>query len=179
MIYFRSFPSLPREFPLIGTTAYWLPTLAQDDIDSTLGNISQAGFNAVRVWAFNGLERLFRSGLIMADPFWSFPDVPTIPENGTWFQHINNDGTLTINNGTNGLQKLDTVVQLAEKHRLFLILSLTNNWNPLPNDSIVDYPINFTTRDTTSSTNTTTLPRNFLSNQYGKLHVTCEHFTIW
>lgn len=146
------------EFPLIGTTAYWLPTLAsQDDIDFTLGNISQAGFNAVRIWAFN--------------------DVPTIPENGTWFQHINSNGTLTINNGTNGLQKLDTVVQLAEKHRLFLILSLTNNWNPLPNDSIVNYPINFTTRDTTNSTNTTTLPRNFLSNQYGGMDVYVRQLT--
>ncbi|KIL69743.1 glycoside hydrolase family 5 protein [Amanita muscaria Koide BX008] len=146
------------EFPLIGTTAYWLPTLASpDDIDFTLGNISQAGFNAVRIWAFN--------------------DVPTIPENGTWFQHINSNGTLTINNGTNGLQKLDTVVQLAEKHRLFLILSLTNNWNPLPNDSIVNYPINFTTRDTTNSTNTTTLPRNFLSNQYGGMDVYVRQLT--
>ena len=57
-----SFPGFPRsshvrysEFPLIGTTAYWLPALnTDDDIDHTLGNISQAGFNVVRTWAFNG-----------------------------------------------------------------------------------------------------------------------------
>ncbi|PFH54361.1 glycoside hydrolase family 5 protein [Amanita thiersii Skay4041] len=132
------------EFPLIATTAYWLPALnSVDDIDHTLANISAAGFNTVRIWAFN--------------------DVSTIPENGTWFQLIAN-GTTTINNGTNGLQKLDQVVQLAEKHKLFLLMSLTNNWNPQPTDSIVDSPIGFSARDVT---NTTTRSRNVLSNDYG------------
>jgi hypothetical protein len=43
------------KFPLVGTTAYWLPALnTDDDIDFALGNISQAGFNVVRTWAFNG-----------------------------------------------------------------------------------------------------------------------------
>lgn len=74
----------------------------------------------------------------------------------------------SINNGPNGLQKLDTVVRLAQKHNLFLILSLTNNWNPQPSDSIVYRPINFTTRDTTTIDNASA-QRNFLSNQYGPL----------
>ncbi|KAK2466921.1 hypothetical protein APHAL10511_001179 [Amanita phalloides] len=135
------------EFPIIGTTAYWLPALNKDeDIDYALGNISSAGFNAVRTWAFN--------------------DVTSIPENGTWFQLITNRG-LFINNGPNGLQKLDTVVRLAEKHHLFLILTLTNNWNPEPADSIVNLPINFTTRNLFNPS----LQRNFLSNQYGGMDV--------
>lgn len=87
--------------------------------------------------------------------------------NGTWFQLISN-GTTSINNGTNGLQKLDTVVRLAQKHNVFVIFSLTNNWNPQASDSIVDRPINFATRDTTSTINATA-QRNFLSNQYGPL----------
>ena len=56
------FPRFPRsshvlssKFPLVGTTAYWLPALnTDDDIDFALGNISKAGFNVVRTWAFNG-----------------------------------------------------------------------------------------------------------------------------
>ncbi|KAF8636655.1 hypothetical protein AX17_003462 [Amanita inopinata Kibby_2008] len=136
-----------KEFPLVGTTAYWLPALnTEQDIDLALGNISQAGFNAIRIWAFN--------------------DVTSIPQVGTWFQFINN-GTATINDGVNGLQKLDSVVRLANKHGIFLLMTLTNNWNPQPPNSIVDKPIGFTARDMTN----TTRPRNFLSNDYGGMDV--------
>lgn len=78
----------------------------------------------------------------------SILDVDQIPDSGTWFQLIANC-TTQINNGPNGLQKLDTILQLAEKHGIFVILSLTNNWNP---------------RATGAHFNT---PRNFLSNDYG------------
>lgn len=91
-------------------------------------------------------------------------DVQTIPVNGTWFQLIGN-GTTTINNGTNGLQKLDTLVSLAEKHGIFLQLSLTNNWNPLP--LLDDTTAGVSARDVTQGTNNS-LPRNTLSNDYGQ-----------
>lgn len=49
-------------------------------------------------------------------------DVTAIPEdNGTWFQLILNNGTTVINNGTNGLQKLDFIVEQAERFGLYLI----------------------------------------------------------
>jgi mannan endo-1,4-beta-mannosidase len=39
----------------IGTNAYWLPTLTNDqDINDTFGNMTAAGIKVVRVWAFNG-----------------------------------------------------------------------------------------------------------------------------
>lgn len=135
----------------VGTNAYWLPVLNSDeDIDATLANISQAGISVVRIWAFNGQS--LRSSMTNCSSMLFLTDVQTIPVNGTWFQLIEN-GTITINNGTNGLQKLDTVVRLAEKHGLFLQMALTNNWNPLPN--------------TTAGANDT-LPRNTLSNGYGR-----------
>jgi len=56
-------------------------------------------------------------------------DVEEIPAAGTWFQLIAN-GTTKINDGPNGLQKLDTIMRLAEKHKIHILLSLTNNWNP-------------------------------------------------
>jgi mannan endo-1,4-beta-mannosidase len=104
---------------------------------------------------------------------WAFNDVDTIPVNGTWLQLINKDGTTTFNTGPNGAQKLDTVVKLAQKHNLFVLLSLTNNWNPLP---LVDNPTQSAVpstparRDVTQGTNNT-LPRNFLSNDYGGMDV--------
>jgi hypothetical protein len=80
-------------------------------------------------------------------------DVDTIPENGTWFQLIQN-GTVTVNTGPNGLQKLDTCIQMAEQHGLYVILSLTNNW----------FPFNATS---TSTPQNNSLTRNYLSNNYG------------
>jgi len=96
-------------------------------------------------------------------------DVEQIPESGTWFQLIQN-GTLTINNGTNGLQKLDKALELAQKHGLYVLLSLTNNWNPHPSDiinntnSLTGFPLG--KRDTILGFNDTR-PRNTLSNDYG------------
>jgi mannan endo-1,4-beta-mannosidase len=92
---------------------------------------------------------------------FSSSDVATIPEGGTWFQQITSDGTVTINTGANGLQKLDKIVELAQKHGIYVQLSLTNNWNPLPNDALAG---TLNSRDDTSNG---TLPRNTLSNDYG------------
>ena len=93
-------------------------------------------------------------------------DVQTIPVNGTWFQLIGN-GTTTLNNGTNGLQKLDTVIQLAEKHGIFVQIALTNNWNPLPGVDNTTTGLGMITRDVTPGTNNN-LTRNTLSNDYGQ-----------
>jgi len=86
--------------------------------------------------------------------------VEIIPESGTWFQLVQN-GTTTINDGPNGLQKLDTVIQMAEQQGLYVIMSLTNNWNPVPNTTSTGTA----TPDVLASV---TFPRNTLSNDYGK-----------
>ena len=138
-------------FRFVGTNAYWLSSLNDDkDINNTLQSIAAAGIRVVRTWAFN--------------------DVSTIPQNGTWFQLIAN-GTTKINTGANGLQKLDTVVELARQKGLLLILSLTNNWNPLPlidgtEATDVDVENSLRRRDVTVGTNNSLL-RNTLSNDYG------------
>lgn len=83
----------------------------------------------------------------------------TIPTTGTWLQLVQN-GTTTINEGPNGLQKLDAVVQMAEQHGLYVILSLTNNWNPVPNTT--------TTGNASTQVLASTTSRNTLSNDFGK-----------
>ncbi|KAF9532976.1 glycoside hydrolase superfamily [Crepidotus variabilis] len=136
----------------VGTNAYWLPTLnSDDDIDKTLASIAAAGVKVVRTWAFN--------------------DVETVPQNGTWFQLISN-GTTSVNEGANGLKKLDTVLSLAEKHNLYVMLTLTNNWNPRP---LLEGK-NVTSRDITPGTGNQ-LPRNTLSNDYGGMDVYVRTFS--
>jgi hypothetical protein len=42
-------------FTFVGTNAYWLPTLNNDqDIDNTLANIAANKIKVVRIWGFNG-----------------------------------------------------------------------------------------------------------------------------
>ncbi|KAH6918595.1 beta-mannase [Coprinopsis sp. MPI-PUGE-AT-0042] len=135
----------------VGTNAYWLHTLSEEDIDYTLGNISAAGIKVVRTWAFN--------------------DVTTVPENGTWFQLIHENGTATINDGPNGLQKLDKVIELARKHDLYVLLAFTNNWNPDPAFDDIEVGAGPVRRSDIVPRNNNgtgkTFPRNFLSNDYG------------
>lgn len=80
-------------------------------------------------------------------------DVTEIPTEGFWFQLIAN-GTTTINTGANGLQRLDKVLEIAALHNIYVIFSLTNNWNPIAQKS-------------SASGSPPPLPRNFLSNDYG------------
>ncbi|KAG2114971.1 glycoside hydrolase family 5 protein [Suillus cothurnatus] len=135
----------------VGTNLYWLPTLeSNDDIWNMLKNISDTGIKVVRIWAFN--------------------DVEIIPESGTWFQLVQN-GTTTINDGPNGLQKLDTVIQMAEQQGLYVIMSLTNNWNPVPNTTSTGTA----TPDVLASV---TFPRNTLSNDYGGMDLYVRQFGL-
>lgn len=133
----------------VGTNLYWLPTLeSNDDIWNVLKNISDTGIKVIRIWAFN--------------------DVETIPGSGTWFQLVQN-GTTVINDGPNGLQKLDTVVQMAEQHGLYVIMSLTNNWNPAPNT---------TSSGAANVLASVALPRNTLSNDYGGMDLYVRQFGL-
>ncbi|KZV93394.1 hypothetical protein EXIGLDRAFT_749211, partial [Exidia glandulosa HHB12029] len=115
----------------ISTTAYWLAQLSDDDITTTLTAINATGIKVVRTWAFNDVT-----------------EIP--PNNGTYFQLLAN-GTVTINDGPTGLQRLDKVISEAEKLGLKVQLTLTNNWNALP--------------DTSSAS--LDFPSGFLSNAYG------------
>ncbi|KAH9981300.1 glycoside hydrolase superfamily [Lactifluus volemus] len=96
---------------------------------------------------------------------WAFNDVTSVPQSGSFLQVIAN-GTTTINTGPNGLQRLDTVVKLAAKHNIYVIFVLTNNWGP------TDVPTSPARRWAT------TLPRNFLSNNYGGIDSYIQEFGI-
>jgi mannan endo-1,4-beta-mannosidase len=124
------------------------------ELDAAFSKIKDAGIRVVRTWAFN--------------------DVSQKPATGTYFQvclpyahslqvpfdrgrKILKDGKATINQGADGLQRLDKLVGTAEKYGLKLILTLTNNWNPerpQPAASVAR-------RDNEG------FPRGFLSNDYG------------
>jgi mannan endo-1,4-beta-mannosidase len=60
---------------------------------------------------------------------WAFNDVNAKPPSDTvWFQLLSSAGS-QINTGADGLQRLDYVVQSAEKRGVKLIINFVNNWN--------------------------------------------------
>ncbi|EIW85194.1 glycoside hydrolase family 5 protein [Coniophora puteana RWD-64-598 SS2] len=130
-------------FKYIGTNAYWLPTLQDDEISTTLAKMAATGIKVVRLWAFN--------------------DVDAVPSNGTYFQVIQ-DGKTSINEGPNGLQRLDKVIELAEQQGLYVLLSLTNNF--FPNVA----------KTSTKRGESQSLPRNYLSNDYGGMDLYVREF---
>ncbi|KDQ53311.1 glycoside hydrolase family 5 protein [Jaapia argillacea MUCL 33604] len=136
-----------RTFRHYGTNAYWLNMVTDEDLDFTFLSIAGAGYTVVRTWAFN--------------------DVSQKPASGTYFQ-ILQGGTATINDGPDGLQRLDKVVATANKYGLKLVLTLTNNWNPQHAQS--SSSIARLRRDNSA------LPRGFLSNDYGGMDLYVSNF---
>lgn len=92
-----------------GSNSYWIPFLkSNSDVDMVMSHLKQSGLKVLRVWGFN--------------------DVNEIPTDGrVWFHHIQN-GASTINEGPDGLQRLDYVVKSAETHDVKLIVNFVNNW---------------------------------------------------
>lgn len=91
----------------------------------------------------------------------AFNDVTEVPpDNATYFQLFQN-GSATINTGPNGLQRLDTVINVAGSLGLKVLLTTTNNWSLqnatnttfLTNETSTPLPIRF--------------PHGYLSSDYG------------
>lgn len=93
-----------------GTNCYWCGFLTSDeDVDKVFSDMAAADLKVIRVWGFN--------------------DVNKIPEDGTvYYQYLSANGS-EINTGSNGLERLDSVVSAAETHGLKLIINFVNNWS--------------------------------------------------
>lgn len=81
-----------------------------------------------------------------------------IPENGVWIRAFHKNGTIEINEGENGIQRLDRIVRIAKSVGIRVLFSLTNNWYPHVADAG-----GVARRNNYGNT----LPRNYLSNDYG------------
>ncbi|KAF9895134.1 hypothetical protein FE257_000036 [Aspergillus nanangensis] len=93
-----------------GSNSYWIGFLTNnDDVDLVFSHMKESGLRILRVWGFN--------------------DVNEEPAVGTvWYQKHSN-GESTINTGEDGLQRMDYVVDSAERHGIKLIINFVNYWN--------------------------------------------------
>jgi mannan endo-1,4-beta-mannosidase len=92
-------------FPVTGVNCYFLAYCAAESRRAAMLTAKQMGANTIRSWAFMDAEA---SGAVA-------------------FQYLEN-GIIKIDDGPNGLERLDGVIQTAEELGLKLILPLVNHW---------------------------------------------------
>ncbi|KAF8990678.1 glycoside hydrolase superfamily [Cyathus striatus] len=103
----REFVIDGKPFAFVGANSYVMASLltSNEDVEATFKQMQGAGVKVMRTWGFNAINA---SGL-------------------TYYQ-VWNSSDWTLNDGPQGLQRLDNVVDLAGKYGIKLILAFTNNW---------------------------------------------------
>lgn len=106
----------PYEFA--GTNNYYLGYKSQAMLEAVLDDASEAGFDVVRTWGFQDFQNPDGSGSVHQN------------FEGVWYQAWDAASDRpVINEGENGLQKLDHVIAEAQERGLRLVIPFTNNWN--------------------------------------------------
>ncbi|KIK71083.1 glycoside hydrolase family 5 protein [Collybiopsis luxurians FD-317 M1] len=104
-----------KPFRFVGANSYWLPLLITDtDVHSTFAQMRDAGVKVVRTWGFNAINGSELAGALESDL--------------TYYQ-LWNSSEWSLNDGPQGLQRLDYVVETAGEYDIKLIVTFTNNWS--------------------------------------------------
>ena len=139
-------------------------------------NFSALGIKVVRTWWVDRFQEPHNKTVPKSTPR-AFNDVTEIPnKDGVWFQVFHKNGTIQINEGKNGLVRLDNIVQAAKDNNLHVVFSLTNNWSHNATgmticDSRHKRPKQG--NSTITPVDRRYLPRNFLMNDYGYVYDDC------
>ncbi|RXW23472.1 hypothetical protein EST38_g2388 [Candolleomyces aberdarensis] len=110
----RGFATTKGRSFVVDGKPFWLPLLTnQRDIEATFKEMRGAGIKVLRTWGFNAINTT---------------ELPFAHESGlTYYQVWDKDGW-RLNDGPQGLKRLDNVIQTAGKYGIKIILAFTNNW---------------------------------------------------
>ncbi|KAG5654095.1 hypothetical protein H0H81_007509 [Sphagnurus paluster] len=93
---------------------FWLPLLTtQEDVEITFKQMQDAGVKVLRTWGFNAITESELAGA---------------KKSGLTYYQVWDSSEWKLNDGPQGLQRLDKVVETAGKYGIKVILSFTNNW---------------------------------------------------
>jgi mannan endo-1,4-beta-mannosidase len=101
----RQFKLDGNAYAVAGVNCYFLAYCAEESRRAAMQTAKQMGANTIRSWAF----------------------LDTAGPGGLTFQYQDN-GVIKMNDGPDGLARLDSVIQIAEELGLKLILPLVNHW---------------------------------------------------
>ncbi|KAH8102452.1 glycoside hydrolase [Cristinia sonorae] len=103
-----------KPFAFVGANSYWLPLLtSQSDVEATFKTMKNAGVKVLRTWGFNAIN-----GSELAE---------ALKSDLTYYQ-VWNSSEWILNEGPQGLKRLDNVIKTAEKYDIKVLLAFTNNW---------------------------------------------------
>ncbi|GLB36227.1 putative cellulase (glycosyl hydrolase family 5) [Lyophyllum shimeji] len=103
-----------KPFYFVGANSYWLPLLTtQEDVENTFKEMQGVGVKVLRTWGFNAINATELAGAT---------------QSGLTYYQVWNSSDWTLNDGPQGLQRLDNVIATAGRYGIKVILAFTNNW---------------------------------------------------
>ncbi|KAF8153884.1 glycoside hydrolase [Crassisporium funariophilum] len=90
-----------KPFAFVGANSYWLPLLTtKDDVDATFKAMQSSGVKVLRTWGFNAINGSELAGAL---------------KSGLTYYQVWNSNQWVLNDGPQGLQRLDYVIETAGK----------------------------------------------------------------
>ena len=117
-------------FYYAGTNRYYLTFKSQEAVDSVFKDAEAMGLKVIRVWG--NLDVGVKTGTTDSEgkPVFTNNNDGPGEKDGIYFQYFDKDlGKPVINEGKDGLQKLDYALYQAEKHGIKLLITFTNYWD--------------------------------------------------
>ena len=106
----------PYEFA--GTNNYYLGYKSATMVDAVLDDAQEAGFDVIRTWGFQDFQNPDGTGSVHQN------------FEGVWYQAWDEQtGAPVVNEGADGLQRLDYAIAGAAERGIKLVIPFTNNWN--------------------------------------------------
>ncbi|MGN0594905.1 MAG: endo-beta-mannanase, partial [Hominimerdicola sp.] len=112
-----------------GTNCYYLIYKSQTAVDNVLDDCVDMGLNVVRVWGH--LDAGTKTDQVTSNGYAVFQNSAdgSGEKDGVYFQYFDKDlNRPVVNEGADGLRRLDYVIAQAEKRGIKLILTFTNYW---------------------------------------------------
>lgn len=117
-------------FYYAGTNCYYLTFKSQEAVDNVFKDAEAMGLKVIRVWG--NLDVGVKTGTTDSEgkPVFTNNNDGSGEKDGVYFQYFDKDlGKPVINEGKDGLQKLDYALYQAEKHGMKLLITFTNYWD--------------------------------------------------
>ncbi|KAJ7783891.1 glycoside hydrolase [Mycena maculata] len=109
-------------FAFVGANSFWLPLLTTtEDVETTLQQMHGAGVKVLRTWGFNAINASELDGALQSNLTYYQARIRSL--DAIW-----NNSDWSLNDGPQGLQRLDNVLKIAAKYDIRVILAFTNNW---------------------------------------------------
>lgn len=112
-----------------GTNCYYLTYKSKTEVNNVIEDAADMGLKVIRIWGH--LDAGVKTGQVTEDGYPVFTNnmETTGHKDGVYFQYFDREkGRPVVNQGTDGLERLDYVISKAEQEGVKLLITFTNYW---------------------------------------------------